>query len=141
MVLQPAVMPGAPWEDTWKAEGKVYFNDEEMGVFDIRDPSCPAYGINSYSYGEYNYLLPWEITSPIDVRIVIYVTDIVEVSGWTHYPASRITGQMLLEPISNPSNAFDNTPDTERTTIFLLLIGISGLSFIFWIGFVKNRGH
>ena len=142
LVLQPAVMPGQPWEDIWEAEGKVYFDGEEIGVFDIRNPSYPEVGIDSYSYGIYTYLLPWEITAPVMVKVVVYATAIVEVVGWTHYPSSRVSEQELVEPISNPSTTPSNTStpiSTSTNSIVYLppLLGFIGLSLVLLICYQK----
>ena len=133
IVLQPAQKSAGPWEDIWEAEGEVYFDGEEIGVFDIRNPSYPEDGIDSYSYGMYSYLLPWEITTPAMVRVIIHTTATVEVSNWRHYPNRYVSGQELVEPIVNTS--LEPIPNTSnRSVIYLpLLLGLIGLGLVLWI--------
>jgi hypothetical protein len=138
LILQPAVITGGPWEDIWEAEGKVYFDGEEIGVFDIRNPTAPEDGIDSYSYSRYTYILPWEINAPVMASVVIYTTaTAVEVSGWTHYPSSRVSKEELIEPMSYPST---NPSDTSTNTTYLPpLLGFIGLGIVLLIGYQRFR--
>ncbi len=141
VVIQPAYESGESLQYEWEAEGKVYFDGEEMGVFDIRNPAYPEGGINLYSYSRYTYLLPWEITAPVMVRVVIRATVLIEDSD---FPASRdFFRQVLVEPPSNTSNIPSNTSDTPSNTsanraIYIpLLLGFFGLSLVIWVGYQR----
>ena len=140
IVLKPAEIPGGPWQDIWEAEGEVYFDGEEIGVFDIRNPTYPEDGIDSYSYGRYTYLLPWEITTPVMVRVIIHTTATVEVSNRRHYPNRYVSGQELVEPSSNTSTTPSNT--SANGAVYLPpLLGLIGLSIVLWIVYHKYGTH
>jgi hypothetical protein len=144
-VLQPpSSITDAPGQTIWEeAEGKVYFDGEEIGVFEVGDPTYPGGGIDSYSYGEYTYILPWEVTTPVMVKVVIHATTTIEVgSVWRGYPSCYITKQELVEPMSNPSTPISTstTPGntlTNRAAYLPPLLGFIGLSIILWIGYQR----
>jgi hypothetical protein len=136
VVLQPAEIPGGPWQDIWEAEGKVFFNGEKVGVFDIRNPSYPEDGIDSYSFGRYTYLLPWEITTSVMVRITIQTTATVEVNNLWEYLSRVITRQELVEPLSNTSAIPSNT-SANGVGYLPPLLGFIGLSIVLWIVYKK----
>ena len=62
VAIQPAHYTEVSYTYELEAEGKVYFDGEEMGVFNIKNPTYPEGDIDLYSYGRYTYLLPLEIS-------------------------------------------------------------------------------
>jgi len=143
------------WQYEWEAEGKVYFGDEEIGTFDIREPTYPGDSIDLYSYGIYTYLLPWEITAPVMVTVVAHATIFIEEDDF--YASCDFYGYEFLKPLNNttatpnntsttPSNTSttisytSTTPgdtSTNETTYISILLGFIGLSMVIRIGYQR----
>ena len=134
--LYPAYQPGGTWQNYWEAEGEVYFDGEKMGIFDIKNPVYPEHGIDFYSHGSYTYLLSWEITSPVIVRVGIHATVIIENNDLRSYYYRDVFGQELVEPLGNTSTTLGNI-STNGAKYLPLLLGLIGLSIVLWIGYQR----
>jgi len=131
--LQPAEMPGDPWADEWEAEAKVYFDGKKIGVFDIRKPTYPEDGIDSYSYGKYTYILPWEITSPAMVKVVILAKGVIDTGGVQKYLFNEVTKQEMVEPVQNTSSEPTNNNSKNSIIQLPIILGLIGFIIILCI--------
>ena len=162
-IKQDGVKDDYAYFGSWKAVAEVYFDDKKMGVFDLADPTTIEGGGIDYLYGSSTYLLPWEITTPVTVEVVIHASNISRGEG------IEIPRYAMLEPfpmvvspditVGPPPTTADIAQPTVTTvepviempeevtptanasakgSVYLpLLLGLIGLSIVAWVGYQR----
>jgi len=123
--IQPAQLPGDPWEDQWEAEATVYLDGEKTGIFNVRKPTHPTEHIDSYSPGTYTYVLPWVINESVIVKIVILAKGTVSSGGNIRFLFSDTYMEEYVEPNTVvTANAASNTSYDWLILLFVVSISL-----------------
>jgi len=155
VVVFPAAIKYGRYRDEWEAGGEVYFDGEKMGVFDLINPTRPEEDIDFYSHGSYTYILPWEITAPVMVGVMVHAETVSDgyVTGSDAYKkvlveplASTTTTtvpgptQTVTTTVPGPTQTVTTTVPgpTQTPTIYpTLLLGLIGFGIVLCIGYLK----
>ncbi|MDD4230520.1 MAG: hypothetical protein PHG45_03925 [Dehalococcoidales bacterium] len=135
--VQPAELPGDPWEDQWEAEATVYLDGEKIGIFDIRKPTTPREHIDSFSLGTYTYILPWDITKPVMVKIVILAKGAVSSGGNTRYLFNETDKEEFVEPRYFTTTKIESNPN-NRWLILLPVVSVALLILVLCVLLFKK---
>lgn len=110
---------------TWEAVGEVYFDDNKMGVFDLREPTSTKGGGIDCVDGSSTYLLPWEIPAPVTVRVTLIATNTHPVIDAIFTKTTSLQARFEIITIKTTSNTISGW--TIHVPPYLpLLLGLAG---------------
>lgn len=82
----------------WSAVAEVYFNGTKKGAFNLKAPTSTASGGIEETGGNSTYLLAWNITKPVTVRVVVDSTDEIEESNEQNNIGEEEVGPPVIQP-------------------------------------------